>query len=601
MSDFVAALHQRLLVGDGAMGTMLHSAGNSLDRALPELNLSAPDLVSRIHESYVGAGADLVLTNTFGASRLRLAEHGYAAAVADINRAGVRLAQQAANTAEHEVFVGGSVAPAVSATQRPTVQRTHRIEAVQEQVAALVAGGVDLIVLETFGYLDELVEAVEVVAELTDLPILAQATFTTDGSTPGGQTPSEVASVLDGLPIAALGANCTVGPQRMLRIVEDFRRHTRLPISAQPNAGLPRRVLGRHFEYSLDHEYFARYTRRCVEAGASILGGCCGTTPAHVNAVAAVVSSGIERRVKRPPRARTAPVDDLAQLLSKAEPVVGAEIHVPAGGTVDRPGEVAAALRSHGAELVLISAAPGPRTQVGSAGLALRIRQQAEIETIAIVTTWDKTIMSLQADLLGAHAFGIRAVVCETGSPPLRGDYPNADGVWEVDSVDLIRLLTGLNAGRDCNGLPLNATTSFHIGARCNPGAEDLAAEISSTRKKIEAGAQFLITRPLYELDGLRRMLDEIDTTSIPVLATISVLESFAEAEFLAFEVPDVTIPAATLADLEAAGTLSRESGIRRASELVREARALVSGIVVVVRGHETTVAERLFAELRKS
>ncbi|EHR50940.1 cobalamin-dependent methionine synthase I [Saccharomonospora marina XMU15] len=604
MSDFAEAVRERLLVCDGAMGTMLHAAGNSLDRSLPELNLSNPELVSTVHESYVDAGADILLTNTFGASRPRLAEHGFSGDPGEINRAGVRLARQAARQAGRPIFVGGSVAPAVSAGRRTQVGAADRAAAVREQVLALADAGVDLLVLETFGYLDELAEAVVTASAATGLPILAQATFTAEGHTPGGQTPHEVVTALAELDVAALGVNCTVGPQRMLAVVEQLRRHTTLPLSAQPNAGLPRRVHGRRFEYSLDHDYFARYARRCAERGVSIVGGCCGTTPGHVRAIAAAVSELDGRRTSRGRAAKVAvaaPAEQggLARRLADGDFVVAAEIAPPQGGVAEEAAELAADLRQRGAELILVSGAGGARAQLNSTSLALHLQSQVGTETIATVTTWDKTIMSLQADLLGAHAFGARTVVCETGNPPLRGDYPNADGIWEVDSVGLVELVAGLNDGRDCDGLSLATKTSFHIGARCNPGAEDVDAEIARTRAKIAAGAQFLITRPVYELTTLRWMVAELSDEGVPIIVAVSPLSGFAEAEFLAYEVPDVTVPISTLSTLaqrERAGDDGRGVGLRLASELVEQARSLADGVLVVVRDHDADAAARLLA-----
>ncbi|HET7243382.1 MAG TPA: homocysteine S-methyltransferase family protein, partial [Streptosporangiaceae bacterium] len=284
MTGFVTALHEGVLICDGAMGTMLHAAGNSLDRALPELNLSNAELVSTVHESYLSAGVDVIQTNTFGASALRLAEHGSAGPVREINLAGVRIAREAQEKAGREVFVAGSVSPAVTARQRPQVSPAQRVAAIREQVSALAEGGVDVLILETFGYLDELAEAVTAAAELTGAPIIAQATFAPDGRTLGGETPREVAITLSRLPVVALGTNCTLGPQHTLTVVTELIRHTSLPVSAQPNAGLPRRAAGRRFEYPIDGGYFARYARRYVEAGASLIGGCCGTTPTHLKA-----------------------------------------------------------------------------------------------------------------------------------------------------------------------------------------------------------------------------------------------------------------------------------------------------------------------------
>lgn len=598
MSGFADAVHERLLVCDGAMGTTLHAAGNSLDRALPELNRSNPDLVSTVHDSYLDAGVDVILTNTFGASRVRLAEHDRADEVIEINRAGVRLAKNATAEARRRVFVGGSISPAVSASQRSRVPATERVDAIREQVLALADAGVDLLVLETFGYLDELVEAVRVATQVSDLPILAEATFTTEGHTPGGESPHEVASAFVGLPVVALGANCTVGPQRMLSIVEQLRQHTDLPISAQPNAGLPRRVPGGRFEYSLDVDYFARYARHYADAGASLIGGCCGTTPAHLRAVIVAVSTVRPRETKRA-RALPAP-ETFARQLADRRFVVAAEIAAPCGGSVDTAADVIGALRRQ-PDLVLISAVSELGAQRSSTSLALRLQQLLGVETIATVTTWDKTIMSLQADLLGAHAFGTRIVMCETGNPQLWGDYPNADGIWEVDSIGLIKLVSGLNAGRDCNDVALGTETSFYIGARCNPGSANLDAEIARTRAKIAAGAQFLITRPVYELDGgLRRICEELGDARVPVLATVSPLTGFAEAEYLAYEVPDVAIPQQILARLDEPGSDGPSTGAKIAAELLARARSLCDGAVVVVHERNHHVAEGLLSALHE-
>src|SRR5437879_4171561 len=286
MTDLTGALGQRILVCDGAMGTMLHAAGISLDRALPELNLSNPRLVRAVHDSYVAAGADVIQTNTFGASSLRLAVHGYADLTRDINLAGVRVALEAKAASGRQVFVAGSVSPAATLRQRGRVSADDRTQALREQVEALVEGGVDLLIFETYGYLHEMVEAVEVARRLSDLPIVAQMTFADDGRTFGGDGPREVASALDELPVTVIGTNCTLGPQGLLAVLRQLSRHTRLPLSAQPNAGVPRMVGGRHFRYTVDADYFARYARRYVEAGAALVGGCCGTTPDHIRAVA---------------------------------------------------------------------------------------------------------------------------------------------------------------------------------------------------------------------------------------------------------------------------------------------------------------------------
>jgi methionine synthase / methylenetetrahydrofolate reductase(NADPH) len=603
-TELASALGRRVLICDGAMGTMLHAAGNSLDRALCELNLSSPGLVSTIHESYLSAGADIILTNTFGASRLRLADQGFGGLVRDINLAGVGLAVRARDGAGRQAFVAGSVAPAVTASQRRRVQRADRVAAVREQIEALTEGGVDALMLETFGYLEELVEAIAVAAETSTVPIIAQATFASDGRTLGGESPREVATVLSELPIAMLGTNCTLGPQGVLSVVEALLPHATLPVSAQPNAGLPRRVSGRRFEYHVDGAYFARYARRAVEAGATLVGGCCGTTPTQIQAVADGISG------MRPARAATPaasvnpgrPVTlsglgtSLGGRLAAGSFVTAAAIATPLGGGADEAAERAAALSGLGVEVFFIASRATPRAQLSSIDLAFALQQRANVEAIATVTTWDKTIMALQADLLGASALGIRNLVCETGNPPLIGDYPNVDGIWEVDSVGLVELVDGLNRGVDCNGVPLAAKTSFLAGARFNPSAADLDAEIARTVAKIRAGARFLISRPVYELRSLRRVAAALSGQKTPILVCVSPLRSFEEADYLAHEVPGVAIPAEVLEAMEQAGLRAPAIGIEFAARLLAEARPLVQGTVLAVPEINTADLSRLLS-----
>jgi methionine synthase / methylenetetrahydrofolate reductase(NADPH) len=610
-ATFTDVLGQRLIVCDGAMGTMLHAAGSALDRALPEVSLSDPKLVAAIHESYVSAGADVIQTNTFGANRLWLAGHGYPDQVEEINRAAVSIAREMSERSGREIFVAGSVSPAVTARQRRQIGAAERRDVLAEQVGALAAAGVDLIILETFGYLDELAEAVAAASGVCDLPIVAQATFADDGRTLGGETPHEVASVLGELPVVMLGTNCTIGPQRMLAVVESLVRYSALPVSAQPNAGQPRKVGHRRFEFSIDASYFARYLRRFAEAGAAMVGGCCGTTPTHVEAAAANLADlpvPGPRASTRPRPARTArpgPVEAgaagpgtgtgiLAARLAARDFVVAAEIPAPDGGAI--PAETVTALRGRGLDLFTVTSPENPRAHRDSVGMAVQLQAHGGVETIVTVTTWDKTIMTLQADLLGAHALGIRSVICETGSPPVLGDYPAVDGIWEVDSLGLVALLAGLNVGRDLDGLPLTTKTSFCIGSRVNPGAADAGAELERVRAEVEAGAHFLVTRPLYELDSLRRMTAAV---RMPVLACITPLRSFEEADYLAHEVPDVNVPAAMLRAMERAGpAAARATGLRLAADLLAEARPLADGVVLITPEGDAAALAPLLAVL---
>jgi methionine synthase / methylenetetrahydrofolate reductase(NADPH) len=602
MTDLVPALSQQVLICDGAMGTMLHAAGNSLDRALPELNLSNAALVSTIHESYISAGADMIQTNTFGASRLRLADQGFGDLVRDINVAGAQIAARAREGAGRPVFVAGSVSPAVTSSQRRRVARAQRVEAIREQVEALAEGGVDALILETFGYTDELAEAVGVAAEVCDLPIIAQATFAEDGRTLAGETPREVATVLSGLPIVMLGTNCTLGPQGVLSVVEALVPHTDLPVSAQPNAGLPRRVAGRRFEYNVDGAYFARYARRLVEAGATLVGGCCGTTPAQIQAAAAEISGRSPVRRPRPlaasrnlaPPAAPAQGGTLSERLAAGQFVVAAGIAPPVGGAADEAADQAAALHDQGIDTFFVASRQSPRAQLSSIDLAFALQQRSDVETIATITTWDKTIMALQADLLGANALGVRNVVCETGNPPLLGDYPNVDGIWDVDSVGLVELVADLNQGTDCNGLPLATKTSFHAGARFNPSAADLEAEIARTASKIRAGARFLVSRPVYELTQLRIVMAALAEEELPVLLSIVPLRSFEEADYLSHEVPDISIPQQTLTAMERAGSRAAQTGIELAADLFAEASPLVQGVVLTFPGWDPATLDQL-------
>ena len=615
---FTDALGQRLIVCDGAMGTMLHAAGCALDRALPEVSLSDPKLVAAIHESYVSAGADVIQTNTFGANRLWLAGHGYPDQVEEINRAAVGIAREMSERSGREVFVAGSVSPAVTARQRRQVGAAERQDVIAEQIRSLATAGVDLIILETFGYLDELAEAVTAASGVCDLPIVAQATFADDGRTLGGETPHEVATMLGELPIVMLGTNCTIGPQRMLAVVESLVRYSALPVSAQPNAGQPRKVGHRRFEFSIDATYFARYLRRFAEAGAAMVGGCCGTTPTHIEAAAANVSDlpvpGPRASARpRPPRpAQAGPggagaggastgTGILAARLAARDFVVAAEIPAPDGGAI--PAETVTALRGQGLDLFTVTSPENPRAHRDSLGMAVQLQAQGGVETIVTMTTWDKTIMTLQADLLGAHALGIRSVICETGSPPVLGDYPAVDGIWEVDSPGLVALLAGLNAGRDLDGLPLTTKTSFCIGSRVNPGAPDAGAELERVRAEVAAGAHFLVTRPLYEVDSLRRMTAALGggakRARVPVLACITPLRSFEEADYLAHEVPDVSVPAATLRAMESAGqAAARATGLRLAADLLAEARPLADGVVLTMPEGDAATLGPLLAVL---
>jgi methionine synthase / methylenetetrahydrofolate reductase(NADPH) len=604
VADLLAALGSTVLVCDGAMGTMLHAAGRSLGEALPALNLSDPALVREIHDRYVNAGADIIQTNTFGASRVRLSDHDLGHRTEEINQAGVRIALA---SARHEyvrrpVLVAGSVSPAVSVRRHRHVERRTAVESVREQIEVLASAGVDLVMLETFGHLEELLAVIEAAAEVTSVPLIAQMTFGPDFRALGsGQSPREVATALAGAPIVALGTNCTIGPQHSLAVLRELRSHCELPLTVQPNAGLPRRVAPARFEYDLDDTYFARYMRQALGVGATVVGGCCGTTPGQIAAVA---------RTVREYRNQAAPATSAPRRVEPAGGAVGEALVIGHGepghevvveltpdplGDVEGLVDVATQLRESGIGLVSVARSLQTRAQVNAVDLAVHLHHRVGLDVLAAVTTWDRTIMALQADLLGAHALGMRRIICETGTPPLVGDYPHTDGIWDVDSIGLIELLSSLNEGTDYYRLPLTTKTSFEIGARINPGSHEPERAAARARAKIAAGAQFLITRPVYELTGVRQMLDAIGD-SVPVLVAVSPLTSFQEAEYLAYEVPDVTIPAGTLDALRRARSGAATAGLELAAELVAEVRSLAGGVVLAPTSDTVAVVRRLLS-----
>jgi methionine synthase / methylenetetrahydrofolate reductase(NADPH) len=604
------------------MGTMLHAGGVSLDRCLPELNVSRPELVQTIHRAYIAAGAQVIETNTFGGSRFRLARHGLEERVAEVNAAGVRAARQARRDAGAAgVLVAGSVGPASPAGLGPRVSARDLRLAFREQVLALVEGGVDLLVLETFGNLAELVEAVGVVLELGQgLPLVAQMTFVDDGRTLGGDTPEEVGSTLEALGVAVVGANCTLGPQGLLDILGRLAGATSLPLSAQPNAGPPT-VADGHFLYTADPGYFARHARRYVELGATLVGGCCGTTPAHIQAIAAAVA-GIPLQRRTPaaaPHTPAAPVavrpthppsggfnpaprTPAAAPLLSADFVLACELPTPMGGDAERAVDEARKLKAAGCTALVVPPVGSSRAQVSPASIASLVQQRVTgVETILTATTWEKSLLVLQADLLGAHAFGIRHVVCRTGTPPLQADYPNAEGVWDVDSVGLIEVLSGLNAGHDHNGIPLGRPTTFVIGGRINPSAGDFEREVAHARRKVAAGATFLMTPPAFDLGALDRLLDAMDAPDVPILLGLMPLQDVRHAEYLQHEVPDMRLPEAVLERMCQAGNDAAAVGREIACEMALAARAAgrVRGLVLSSTSGSADELVRLVQDVR--
>jgi homocysteine S-methyltransferase len=579
------------LVCDGAMGTSLYAKGIMLNRSFDELNLSNPTLVQSVHREYIQAGAEMIETNTYGANRVKLQPHGFGDVVREINRRGAEIARECADAAPRPVLVAGSVGP----LGRPiapigTVSEERATEAFREQAEGLIEGGVDLALLETFSDLRELSIAIKAVrAAAKEIPIVAQMTFGDDGATPLGAKPEHVARTLSALDVDAVGANCSVGPELMLQVMERMRSATALPLSVQPNAGLPEVVEGRVL-YLCSPEYMAHYAKRFLASGVSILGGCCGTTPAHIGAIVGVVRAlgpsrtvvEIAKPAESHPEQRAVPREEkshLARSLGRKF-VVSVEMDPPKGAEPGVLLDRAQWLKEK--EIDFLNVADGPRASARMSALsfAVLLEQKVGVETILHYQCRDRNLIGIQSDLLGAYALGLRNILAVTGDPPKLGDYPSATAVFDVDSVGLVKILSHLNRGLDLAGNPLGPPMPLHVGVGANPGASDFDAEIRKFERKVEAGAEFCLTQPVYEPKYLERFLSAVKGSRIPVLVGILPLTSYRNAEFLHNEVPGMAVPAEVRELLKNAPSKERAQrvGIDIARDALRAARDLSEG-----------------------
>ena len=587
-----ARLTEQIVVCDGAMGTMLHSTGVPLDRSLCELNVTKPRLVSDLHAAYVSAGADIIQTNTFDANRLRLSRVGLEDSVVELNIAGARLARAATRDGDRTVLVAGSVGPANSPTAISRVPGQMRAEVLREQMAALV-DWVDLLMLETFGDLDSMVQAVEVALEESDLPIIAQMTFGDDGRTLRGEDPAAVVDVLDRLDLAAIGANCTVGPAALQDVIAELAARSRLPISVQPNAGTPQR-LGRQVRYVHNTAYFATAAAEFIGNGASIVGGCCGTTPAHTRAIAKTVSglaptyrppsSGSKRAQSIATASRAEPADRRSQWPAEAGFVIIAGLGAPQGLDVDRFVDQARVLTAAGASVLAITEPAPPATRVGPVAAAVVLSERVRAQVLLPAETADRTLPALQADLLGAHALGLRMVFCRTGFPRVAGDYPDAAQPWDVDSVRLIAALRGLNEGSDYRGVATRERTGFVIGASISTAAADMHREVDRAEAKAQAGADFLITDAIFDAEEARLLLAALQSRGVetPVIASIAPFESLRAVERLRHELPEMSVVTTASVAGGRLGVTPAEV-IQSSLEMIEKLRGLICGVLVHV------------------
>ena len=610
-------LSRRLAAGpllcDGAMGTLLYARGVSLDACFDVLNLNTPRVVQSIHADYIAAGADCIETNTFGANRFKLAVHGLEKQVREINRRGAALARDVRESSGRDVFVLGSIGP-LGKYLAPlgTVTLDEARAAFREQAEALLEGGVDAFIVETFSDLDEVALAVAAIRAITDVPIIAQMAFTDDGVTFTGRPAAEVARALCALPVQALGANCSVGSSPLYEVLEQMRPEARnLPLCIQPNAGLPSRI-GERLIYLSSPTYMAEYAERMVGAGARLVGGCCGTTPQHIAAMREV----IDRRRPARAEARTAAVTvrpvaaDISPGLHVARPptllgrklaardfVVTVELDPPRGHTVEKLVQGAKLLRERGVDIVDINDGSLGRVRMAVLPTALLVREATGLDINMHFTCRDRNLMGIQGDLLGAHALDVRNILAMTGDPPRAGDYANATAVFDVDGVGLIEILRRMNEGQDATGSSIGEPTSFYVGAALNPVAEDVAREIDRFQRKVRAGARWIQTQPVYDLPLLDRFLERAGGSPVPILVGILPLHSARHAEFLHNEVPGITIPENVRRRLREAGDSALRVGIEMAQELVRSVRTRYAGAYLMPSfGRFEVVAEVLDA-----
>ncbi|MBU2565098.1 MAG: bifunctional homocysteine S-methyltransferase/methylenetetrahydrofolate reductase [Candidatus Thermoplasmatota archaeon] len=587
--SFLERLDKSILICDGAMGTMLCSKGVSTTVCYNELNISNPKLVQEIHKSYIDAGAQIIETNTFGANRVKLSRYGLEKKVYEINFQGAQIAKEVAG---RNIFVAGSVGPLGRPTKifdKLTKNEKHRV--FTEQIKALCDGGVDLIMIETFADLDEMKEAVNAAKDVTYLPIICQMTYGQEGKTFAGMDPFSAVKELSEVGVDVIGANCGRGPQDILGVIKKMASISNIKFSAQPNAGLPRFMDGQ-FIYPSAPEYFGIYAKRLVDAGANIVGGCCGTMPEHIKAIADAVKDlkpkprMISVEIKHPTGYFKKPLIEQPFLTSLSKKfgkkfVVTVEIDPPKGVDVSKALEAAMLFKKYGVDAVNIADNPLARTRMSPVTLAHLIKKETGLEPILHFTCRDRNVLGIQSELLGAYALNIENVLALTGDPPAVGDYPYLTAVFEVTSKGLIHIIKTLNQGYDLAGNPISPHTNFCIGAAVNPNASNLDREIERFKEKVEAGASFAQTQPLYDINIFKKFLDKISHLKIPILAGVLPLQSYRHAEFLHNEVSGIIIPEGIRERMRNADKPEKE-GVLIAQEFLADAKKLVSGVCLM-------------------
>jgi methionine synthase / methylenetetrahydrofolate reductase(NADPH) len=593
-AEFRAKLQSKIVVADGAMGTMLYAKGIFINRCFDELNLSAPHLVREVHQEYVRAGAEILETNTFGGNRVRLSAYGVAEKLRAINEAGVRLAREAAGD---RAFVAGAMGPLGTQIEPLGPMSYAEARAVfREQAEALVDAGVDLLVLETFYELNELREAIYAAREVAgeEMVILAQVTVNDDGALRDGASTATFTQRLHDWPVDVIGVNCSAGPKVVLETIEKMAAHSTKPLSAMPNAGLPAKVEGRNI-YLCSPEYMAQYARRFLQLGVRVIGGCCGTTPEHIKLICGDVRSlqpvqakpvanvSVEEAKPQSKRLAKVPVENKSQLgakLADGKFVAFVEILPPRG--VDASNEIAGArlCREHDIDCINVPDGPRASARMSAQVTCQLIQQHAGIEAVLHFCCRDRNLLSIQSELLGAHTMGVRNLICITGDPPRMGLYPDATAVFDVDAIGLTNVVNNLNHGLDIGGNPMGSQTALLIGVGANPGALNMDEEMRRFEWKVEAGAEYVVTQPVFDLDLLEAFLKRAEPYKLPVIAGIWPLTSLRNAEFMVNELR-VPVPQEFMERMARADSAekARAEGILIGQEMAARARSIVKGV----------------------
>jgi homocysteine S-methyltransferase len=573
----------RTHVCDGAMGTMLYGRGVFLNVCFDELSLRQPDLVREIHREYVRAGAELIETNTFGANPRKLAQYGLAGDTERINRAAAELARSAAGGRAAVVGAIGPLGIRIEPFGETSVEEAQADFA--RQARGLLEGGVDGFILETFSDVEELRAAFTAVRSVCDLPIIAQMTIGTDGRTHYGTEPAVFGPLLEQMGADVIGVNCSVGPHGVLEAVEQLAAVVTRPISAQPNAGLPRDVGDRKI-YMASPEYMGNYAKRIVEAGARLVGGCCGTTPEHIKAIAGFVQSVMPRHANltvttehQVPGVEPAPLAERSHYggkLARGEFITTVEIVPPKGVDPTPMFQQCRALKAAGVDAVNVPDGPRAQSRMGALLSGLMIEREVGLESVVHYACRDRNLLGMLSDLLGAAAAGLRNLLLVTGDPPKMGPYPDATAVFDIDAIGLTNLVSRLNRGLDPGHNAIGEPTRFVIGVGVNPAAPDLDRELRRFHWKVEAGAEFAITQPVFDLDQLDRFLKQVEGFRLPIIGGIWPLVSLRNAEFMANEVPGVTVPDEVLDRMRRASDQGREAGLAEGVRIAREMLAAV-------------------------